>query len=128
MSTLPPSPNFLRRAVLPLAVVVFVLAFAGKASAGCGDHVVILKSGGESNADEPTPTKPPCHGPHCSAGPAAPTPPPVTSGVLPLSTAKELFTPISVDPPTAPPVGFTFEFASPRPIDRASSIFHPPRG
>lgn len=127
MSALPPLPNFLRRAVLPLAAVVFVLAFAGQASAGCGDHVVILKAADGSNAEEPAPVKPPCQGPHCSANPAAPAFPPATSGGIPPASAKELFTPVFVENPTAPPVGVTFESASPCPIDRATSIFHPPR-
>lgn len=111
-----------------LAAVAVALAWAGPATAGCGDHVVILKPAGAKQTTEAPPPKPPCHGPNCSAEPANPLPAPVTSGAVPTSSSKEQFTPIDLShhaDRTA--VGRPFEFTSPRPIDRASSIFHPPR-
>ena len=111
-----------------LAALVVALAWAGNATAGCGDHVVILKPATTATADDPPPPKAPCRGPHCSADPADPLPAPVTSGAVSTPTAKEQFTPFSLSPHVdGRSLGRPFEFFSPLPIDRASSIFHPPR-
>lgn len=112
-----------------LAVVVVALAWAGNVTAGCGDHVVILKPAGAAKADDtPPPAKPPCHGPHCSAEPANPLPAPVTSGTASSPTAKEQFTPLASEAcDDRQSLGVPFEFTSTRPMHRAKSIFHPPR-
>ncbi len=127
MTSPPPSSHPIRVSVL-LAAWVIALAWAGNATAGCGDHVVILKPAGVGTTDDTPAPKAPCHGPHCSAEPANPLPVPTTSGIVPTPSAKEQFTPVDVSPPAddrSP--AHRFEFTSPRPIHRASSIFHPPR-
>jgi len=122
--------NFLRAGVL-LAALVIALATTEKAAAGCGDHVVILKAAGQAKADgsaEPTLPKPPCHGPHCSAAPSQPAAPPISTSVVISASAKEVFTPGGSPDDGDPPAKLrAFESLSARPIDRASSIFHPPR-
>jgi hypothetical protein len=126
-----PQPSLCRVSVL-LAAVVVALSVAVKASAGCGDHVVVLKPAGEAGATEPlsdSPTpKPPCHGPHCSAGPVKPTPAPPSTGAVSAPSAKEQFTPVGAsDTDCRRVLRRLTESGSPRPIDRPSSIFHPPR-
>jgi len=116
-SHLPPS-SFLRASVL-LAALVIALAATGKASAGCGDHVVILKAAGQAKADgsaETTPPKPPCHGPHCSAAPSQPAAPPISTTVVISTPAKEVFTPVvSPDGGNPPAERRAFESLSPPP-------------
>lgn len=130
MLTHPLSQTILRRAALPLAVLVVVLASSGRASAGCGDHVVVLKTAGERHQPEAgtQPAKTPCHGPNCSADRPTDHAPPMTSTVLSVTSAKEVFTPVE---PSAQVNTKSrrrpFESSSLSPIDRASSIFHPPR-
>jgi hypothetical protein len=128
--TCPPLPLRPVRVSVLLAAVFVALAWAGTATAGCGDHVIVLKpAGAKQTTDDAPPPKAPCHGPNCQAEPPAnPLPAPISSRVLLTPAAKELFTPIDwspADPRTA--VGRPFESSSPRPIHRASSIFHPPR-
>lgn len=127
MTSPPPASHSIRVSVL-LAAWVIALAWTGNATAGCGDHVVVLKPAGASTTDDTLPPKAPCHGPHCSAEPGHPLPAPTTSGIVPTPSAKDQFTPLdsaacddrqSLDRP--------FEFTSTRPIHRAKSIFHPPR-
>jgi hypothetical protein len=77
-------PSLLRgwRAALVLAVVA--CASPGRATAACGDHVVILNQNTSDTdgrpllaaeaADRPTPRKP-CSGPNCSGAPERPAPP-----------------------------------------------------
>lgn len=123
-----PPPSLLCRAALPLAVLAVLLA-AGRATAGCGDHVVILKQTTEQQQDEsvPTPVKPPCHGPNCKAGPVDHTPP-LPSPVVQVTSAKELFTPIAVSAGADHPcVRWPFDLHSRLPVSRPTSIFHPPR-
>ena len=130
MLALPLSPTILRRAALPLAVLVVVLASSGRASAGCGDHVVILKPAGERHQPEaaPEPAKTPCHGPNCSADRPSDHAPPVTSTALTTPSAKEVFTPVDLSAqPNTTSRRRPFETFSLSPIARASSIFHPPR-
>ncbi len=111
-----------------LAVLVVALAWAGTATAGCGDHVVVLKPAGAKTADDTPSPKAPCHGPHCSADPTHPLPAPVTSGTVSPPSTKEQFTPVGVSSPDdGQSLDRPFEFTSPRPTHRASSIFHPPR-
>lgn len=128
--TSPLLPLHPTRTSVLLAVVLVALWWAGSATAGCGDHVVILKPAGAKTADDTPPSTIPCRGPHCSADPVNPLPAPVTSGVVTPSTAKEQFTTLGTitGDDRQVVVGRPFEFTSPRPIDRASAIFHPPRG
>jgi hypothetical protein len=123
-------PSLFRRAALPLAVLVFALVGADRANAGCGDHVIVLKSAGvqqQTDADS-HPSKYPCHGPNCTANPPGDPIPPVTTTVIHPTTAKEVFTPVEpCELSGSSVVRRPFEFSPPRPIDRPSSIFHPPR-
>src|SRR5438105_2795460 len=99
MPSHPLPPNLLRASVLLVALVV-ALAATGKAAAGCGDHVVILKAAGrtQANGDSPESSvpKPPCHGPHCSATPSQPAAPPSSTGAVISVSAKEVFTPVGM--------------------------------
>lgn len=58
------------------ATLVALIAFGGKAEAGCGDYVTVggvtfdLPMAGHNVSGEPaTPLVPKCHGPNCSAKP-----------------------------------------------------------
>lgn len=126
--TSPPLSSQLPRVSVLLAVVAVALWWGGVATAGCGDHVVVLKPAGAATVDDTPPPKAPCHGPHCSADPATPLPAPTTGGVLPTATAKELITPSELNESgEGHPSRTPFAPISARPIDRATSIFHPPR-
>jgi hypothetical protein len=118
------------RAALPLVAVVVLFAGAGRADAGCGDHVIILKAAGDSlTTDTPAdpPKQTPCHGPNCKSAPVDHAPMPAPAGVQ-LKPSKDLFVPSELPAHAGLLLGDPFEFPSARPIDRATSIFHPPRG
>src|SRR5438270_582684 len=121
------------RAALLLAAAA--CATPGKASASCGDYVTILN--GQSNSDHhatpaapgetPTPAKPPCRGPNCSGSPtrdAPPVPPPAPVSTPAKELTHNLGTLGGADGPRDP---FARDASSPRPVRRASSVFHPPR-
>jgi hypothetical protein len=128
-----PRPLHPVRVSVVLTAVAVALGWAGNVTAGCGEHVVVLKPAAaatDSNtpADDTPPPTAPCHGPHCHANPANPLPAPVTGGAVPTSSAKEQFTPLgSAEGDDCQSLDRPFVFTSPSPIDRASSIFHPPR-
>lgn len=127
MHSLPLLPNLLRSAFLPLAVAAFVLVAGGRATAGCGDHAVILKAADGSVPAQSAP-KPPCHGPNCSAKPPDHQAPPISTTVIQVVSAKEVLTALELSAPSGgQPKRRAFEFLSPVPIHRASAIFHPPR-
>jgi len=65
-----------RRLLTLAATLVVMVAFGGKAEAGCGDYVTIggvtvdVPMAGHTVSGEPaTPIVPKCHGPNCSAKP-----------------------------------------------------------
>jgi hypothetical protein len=118
-----------------LLLVAAACATPGRAAAECGDHVVILNGpharanpghAAPPAADEsPAPARP-CSGPNCSRRsghhPAPPAPVPNTG-----PGGKEV-APIlgAVEPPDGASARFD-DCTSPRPIRRASTVFHPPR-
>jgi hypothetical protein len=118
------------RAALVLAAVV--LFNSGDASAACGDYITYANTPKSEHAEPTTtkahttsPTKPPCEGPNCSGVPLrefpSPPPAPVTNQT---KEQVRVFVPHEDDVTC-----YTFERdpSFPRPIDRADSIFHPPR-
>lgn len=126
--TSPPLSLHLPRVSVLLAVLAVALGWGGTATAGCGDHVVVLKPAGTASVEDTPPPKPPCQGPHCSADPAIPLPAPTTGGVVPTATVKELFsTTVLNESGEGRPCRTPFAPISACPIDRATSIFHPPR-
>ena len=117
-----------------LLLVVAACATPDRASAECGDHVIILNAPASSNhdampgaAEMPKPIKLPCHGPNCSGSPTHDFPP--LAPVAPVSSQlKELAQClISVGDVDAPRPSFDRDMSSLRPTHRASSVFHPPR-
>jgi hypothetical protein len=127
-------PSLVRgwRAALVLAVVA--CASPARATAGCGDHVVVLNQNAPSagaheslapgGTDHPLPQKP-CSGPNCSRAPErqAPAAPAPDSGP---DGKDSLQAPATFEPPDGAP-SRQRDFTSPVPLRRAASIFHPPR-
>lgn len=117
-----------------LWLVLVTCATPDRASATCGEHVVIRHSSSELKpaaiSDESQPAAParlPCHGPNCSGSPAGKFPPlaPVISiGTTVKEYAQSL---IVMDDAAASHSPLVQDNTSPRPIRRASSVFHPPR-
>jgi hypothetical protein len=122
-------------------LVAAACASPGRASAECGDHVIILNGPAAANAKatptpaNPIPTpdtqpaapRPPCHGPNCSGSPAPKAPlAPITA---PTSQFKEQAGQVVGDCDEGGDQGARFgrDSDSPRPIRRPSSVFHPPR-
>ncbi len=116
-------------------VVVALCATADRAAAECGDHVAVLngpnthtnRTDAHPATDAPTEGAPrkPCSGPNCSRpqDPDAPPPTPTSksgAGVKEAAHDSEQFDPSAC----SVRVG---DFTSPRPVRRASSVFHPPR-
>ncbi|MCI0702358.1 MAG: hypothetical protein L0241_14845 [Planctomycetia bacterium] len=117
-----------------LLLVAVALLSPQSATAACGDHVTILNSPATLNqhtqpgaSATPEPLAPPCQGPNCSGAPVrhAPLPAPVT----PVSPqAKEVVQSLGlIGERDSARSSFARDFASPRPIHQANSIFHPPR-
>jgi hypothetical protein len=129
---------------------------AGRASAECGDYVTLTNTphhsphegrqasthnpsnssqhplqhpivDGSAEVGTPVPFELPCHGPGCSRLPAREFPPLVP--VSPVSSrAKEAAQPVlPFDHGFLASSSFDCDLTSLRPIDRASSVFHPPR-
>ncbi len=121
------SPYIHRRVGILLIAMLVVIATAGRATAGCGDYVIVLQQDDETDAEMPTPEKPPCHGPNCSADPTNSVPVPVAYGSNRPTNTKDLSTAFTVSTPTAPPVVVSFEIVSARPLDSVSFTFRPPR-
>jgi len=117
-----------------LLLVAAACASPGRADAGCGDYVTILNGPAGSahhpmpDADHPAaPANAPCHGPNCSGAPARDNPP--LAPVTPVGPqGKELAHSIGlVNVAGAQRPAFDRDLTSPRPVRRASSVFHPPR-
>lgn len=125
-----------RRWRVALLLVVIACATPGRASAECGDHVRILNGATADSSDNgtpaatdtpsPAPGKAPCSGPNCSQAPErhsppfAPAPPDSPQG----KDVARLLGSVAMPDRGSAPVG---DFASPLPVRRPSSIFHPPR-
>ncbi|HEV3437972.1 MAG TPA: hypothetical protein VG122_11460 [Gemmata sp.] len=127
------------------AVLLFVVSLGftpGRAAAECGDYIGIRNAppgsthhSSTTNIDRPipdglgtpNPLKQPCHGPNCSSSPVREFPP--LAPITPVSTwVKEVaqpFSPLDAEITTAG--SLDRDLTSPRPIHRASSVFHPPR-
>jgi hypothetical protein len=123
-----------------LLLVVVACASPGRATAECGDYVVILNTNDPASPDgratpfstptgsveHPASPKVPCSGPNCSRSPErhpapfAPVSPPGPHG-------KEVVQTLGSVEPTDSASSRICDFISPRPIRRASSVFHPPR-
>lgn len=124
------SPTSVRGGRAALLLVVTACATPGRASADCGDHVVVLAPGAAAHDAGATGHRErpqaPCSGPNCSRAPErhAPQPAPVASPAPHGKEAAHATAPAAPDDRTAsrPP-----EFTSPRPLRRAVPIFHPPR-
>lgn len=130
-------PPLLTRSRCATALVAVVACLSpGRASAECGDYVIILPPSGTphpakpepTTAPQPIPVTPPCHGPNCSGSPTRETPPaspPATGGLMKESARHSAGTDFVPSVSGSP---FPRDDTSPRPVRRASSIFHPPRG
>jgi hypothetical protein len=120
----------LRTAGAASLLAVGVLFAPQRASAACGDYVIIVGENGQPAAQQPghdagTPRQP-CHGPDCSASPCRPdlplsapvtTPPNPNEGVAAIPGAL-------ADP--GDPDGYPVPTSSGRVIHRPASVFHPP--
>jgi hypothetical protein len=118
----------LRTAGVALLPAVVLLCCAGRADAGCGDHVRIVGPDGQvrpAAGHDPVPAERPCQGPECTGGPKAPAPvspapPAPTSDVKGLvGEAGDPDGTSGISRRTADPDG--------SPVRRPNSIFHPPR-
>ena len=121
------------RAALLLAAAA--CATPDRATASCGDYVTILNGQPSSGhhatpaapGEAPAPARPPCRGPNCSESPTRDAPPPAP--VSPVGPrVKELVR--CADPgdaAAAPRSSLGRDDSSPRPVRRATSVFHPPR-
>jgi hypothetical protein len=122
-----------------LLLVAVACATPGRAAAECGDHVIILNakasasrdgratpSSTEGAAESPVAPRPPCSGPNCSSAPERHPPPsaPVPSSGPTGKEAAQALVQIEQPDRASARVG---DLMSPRPIRRASSVFHPPR-
>jgi hypothetical protein len=129
-----PSPFRGWRAALLL--VVIACASPNRATAECGDYVVVLNANDPASPDgRATPTgmldhpaspEVPCSGPNCSRAPDRHPAP-----LAPVSTAgphgKEVVQTLGSVEPSDRASSRLCDSISPRPIRRASSVFHPPR-
>jgi hypothetical protein len=115
-----------------LVIVASLALSAGRASAECGDYVTVLTgqaarsdTGTPGQTETPAPTRPPCHGPNCSGRDFPPLAPVVPIG----PSVKELTQDLAPVGSPDPDPGSTFDrdSATGRPIQRAFSVFHPPR-
>jgi hypothetical protein len=118
-----------------LLLVVLACATPGRASAECGDHVLILNQptaradqGGHAAPASDAPAAPPrapCSGPNCSQG-SDRHPAPFTPASPPGPHGKEVAQLLeSVEQPDGLSVR-ACDFLSSRPIRRVSAVFHPP--
>jgi hypothetical protein len=140
--SLPPLIRGWRAAMLLAAVA---LSSPGRASAECGDYITV---GGKSAMahHEPAPDTPattptaqsetrpaapgkrPCRGPNCSASPAKEFPPvPPAPSAGPQAKEHARLPETARDSGADPRDPFARDNTSPRPIRRATSVFHPPR-
>jgi hypothetical protein len=119
------------RAALLLAAVA--LCSPGTASAACGDYITYADSHRSGHAmpmadadGDAAPAKSPCDGRDCSGKHREFPPAPSAPGTSP---PKEQARPFAPSDSAADGSGarFTRDFDSPRPVRRATSIFHPPR-
>ena len=118
------------RAVLLVAAVL--CASSGRATAACGEHVTILDAEANngvrpaSHGGVSGPVSQPCHGPNCSGAPERHVPPPA-----PAPSGPQVKGVASQAEPSGPLAEQSCLLAgdrtSSRPLDAASSIFHPPR-
>lgn len=115
------------RVALPLVVIVCLTP--SRVDASCGDYVTIVETpnpehlGHTSNVP-----KPPCDGLNCSSSPT-PKAPPLTTIYTGSSQTKELTQSLHGvgDPDTNPGPDIRGDHSYPRPVNRSSSVFHPPR-
>lgn len=115
-----------------LLLVAVACLSPGRAEAGCGDHVTILNAPANPDHVRPgtpeTPAPaPPCEGPNCSGNPSRDLPPlaPVTVAGPQVKEVVHNLALVGAPDGLRPP--FNRDLTSPRPISRASSVFHPPR-
>lgn len=126
----------LRTGRAALLLVVVACLSPQRAEARCGHPGAIFKTdliaaeAGEKPSaaatESPAPAAPcPCHGPNCSGAPTRDAPPPTVAPVTPQATDATLD---SVTPhPAAAHPKFARDGSASHPIDRPSSVFHPPR-
>lgn len=131
--------SLMYRARVALLLGVVVCLSAGRAEA-CGEaffKVAYANPNGANQSMVPhqgehsapgAPGDRPCHGPNCSGSPT-PNTPPVSSVPASSSTAKETARQLANDSDDCDSQRslFTRDTTSRRPINRASSVFHPPR-
>jgi hypothetical protein len=131
-----PFPPLIRgwRAALLLAAVA--LSTPGTASAGCGDYITYPNSRPDAHSapmspatDDatPAPAKTPCQGPNCSGAPVREFPPVPPAPVTNPTKQQARHLGVTDLPNLEPGSAFARDLTSPRPIRRATSVFHPPR-
>jgi hypothetical protein len=130
----PPLPSPLRGWRAALLLVAVVCLSPERAAAGCGDHVTILNDSAKPDqhatpgtSEVPANPARPCEGPNCSGVPNRHVPP--LAPVTPVGPqAKEVVQCLgAVGADDDPRGAFDRDPASPRPVRRPSSVFHPPR-
>jgi hypothetical protein len=129
----PPGSRFLVRVLATTAAAVLAGAqlAPSAARASCGDYVVLGdRPAAHAHAPAAAPSAPaaprPCRGPLCS-GDRQPLPP-ATPAPAPAPTGEQWGFPTS--PPLVPDPDCTHlapPLAVPRPLDRGTDVYHPPR-
>jgi hypothetical protein len=118
-----------------LLLVVVACASPQRAAAECGDYVTILNAPpGSAHHAMPAspdsgdaPARAPCHGPNCQGAPVKHYPPLAPAAPVGPQAKEQAQYLESVGDADAPPAPFDRDSSSPRPVKRASSVFHPPR-
>ena len=119
------------RAAVLLAVAA--CATPDRAAASCGDYLTLHNGSGHAaeyptlpNTNSSNPP-PPCHGPNCSGAPVH-QPVPLAPASISGPQAKEVVQALDpLDADQSPRLAFDRDTNCVLPIDRTSSIFHPPR-
>lgn len=116
-----------------LMLVVVACAAPGRATAMCGDDVVLQSDHVHARPDGRAATAPargaerpkaPCSGPNCSQTPERQ---PAPFAPAPAPQGKEVAQVLDSIEPADGAQARACYFISPRPIHRPSSVFHPPR-
>ncbi|MBM3983340.1 MAG: hypothetical protein FJ304_24325 [Planctomycetes bacterium] len=130
-------PHLIRHTRGALLLLIVACAAPGRAEARCGHQTSIFKAPIAAPADEPRAAQPeptsapgapaprPCNGPDCSDRHDRDAPPPAASPTAPRALEATLAPNPSLRPAARP--GFARAGYDARPIDRSTSVFHPPR-
>jgi hypothetical protein len=115
--------------LLAAGVTFLTLGSAPSARAGCGDYVHMgghrMQPETKTGQIPSLPTPLPCSGPRCSQGQPPITPPPAAP--VPVENDRWSLPRFAETPPNDSLCWIAFDDADSRPLNRQSSVYHPPR-